>query len=77
MWESSEPCGRVEPFSEIRREAEYATTRIPVLRHDRNQTRLGPGGGVVPPSHKVTLVAIEMQPSSLASPSARRKVCWA
>jgi hypothetical protein len=50
MWESSKPYGRVEPFSEIRREAEYATTLIPVLRHDRNQTRLRPGGGAVSPS---------------------------
>jgi hypothetical protein len=43
MWESSDPYGQVEPSSEIRREAEYATTRIRVLRHDRNQTPLGPG----------------------------------
>jgi hypothetical protein len=47
---------------------------IPVLRDDRNQTRLGPGEGIVPPS---PLVAIEMQPSSRASTSARRRICWA
>ncbi len=75
MWESSEPCGRVEPSSGIRREAEYATTRIPVLRH-RNQTRLGTGGGVVPPSHAFALATIGTQPSSFASPSARGRRCW-
>jgi hypothetical protein len=48
MWESSEPCGRVEPPSGIRRETEYAMTRIPVLRH-RNRRPLGTGGGLCRP----------------------------
>jgi hypothetical protein len=66
----------MDPSSEIRREAGTATTRIPVLRH-RNQTRLGAGGGVVPPSHAFVLATIGTQPSSFASPSARRRRCGA
>jgi hypothetical protein len=76
MWESSEPGGRVEPSSGIRREAAYAMSRIPVLRHDRNQTRLGPGRGVVPPSLAFAPATIGTQPSSFGSPSARGRRSW-
>jgi len=48
MWESSEPCSRVEPSSGIRCEAEYATTRIPKAAESDTS---GTGRGAVTRSH--------------------------